>query len=559
MQGGHAESFDVVVVGSGAAGLTTAVVAAQQGLSVLLVEKADVFGGTTALSFGGAWIPNNHHMASVGQQDSKDEAYAYLRAVLGDWYDAEKVTAFVETGPEMLRYIEDRTPLCFGPGYLPDYELDAPGAKSSRIVATLPWDGRALGKLIRHLRNPLPGYALFRRFQASPMELPKLTAAFRNWEGFRYTMRRMAGFARDVIRHGKGTHLANGGAMVGGLIKAAADAGVTLWHSTPALRLLSDGGAVTGIVVRRDGAEREIIARRGVVLASGGFGANPEWRARYMPLPATHLSAQPVENVGDGIVMGEGVGGERIEANEANGIWAPCSAHRDRHGRIISVFPHFGDRGKPGEIIVDGSGRRFINEASSYQKFGNWMNRQGVESAWLIADQTALRKYGIGLALPAPLPFGHYIRDGYLIEGRTIRALAERIGVPADQLERTVAEFNANALHGRDPEFGRGGNAFDLMQGDPAHAPNPNLGPLTDPPFYAVELHPGDCSSILGLATSVDAEVLRGDGSPVAGLYAVGLDANSMMRGTYPGGGSSIGPGMVFGYRAAMRLASSPA
>ncbi|RYD86320.1 MAG: FAD-binding protein, partial [Sphingomonadales bacterium] len=182
-------------------------------------------------------------------------------------------------------------------------------------------------------------------------------------------------------------------------------------------------------------------------------------------------------------------------------------------------------------------------------------NRQGVDTAWLIADRTALRKYGIGLALPAPLPFRKYVRDGYLIEAKTIRALAEKIGVPADRLERTVAEFNANALHGKDPEFDRGGNAFDLMQGDPAHLPHPNLGPLTDPPFYAVRLHPGDCSSILGLATSVDAEVSRVDGSVVPGLYAVGLDANSMMRGTYPGGGSSIGPAMVFGYRAAMRMA----
>jgi succinate dehydrogenase/fumarate reductase flavoprotein subunit len=329
-------------------------------------------------------------------------------------------------------------------------------------------------------------------------------------------------------------------------------------HATPALRLLTDAGAVTGVVVSRNGREREILARRGVMLASGGFGANEEWRRRYMPLPSTHLSAQPAECVGDGIVMAEAAGGERVEANAANGIWAPCSAHYDRLGRIISVFPHFGDRGKPGEIIVGPDGRRFIDEACSYQKFGNAMNRAGVETAWLIADRTALRKYGIGLAMAAPLPYRKYIRDGYLIEAKTMRALAEKIGVPADQLERTVAEFNGHALQGKDPVFDRGGNAFDLMQGDPTHQPHPNLGPLTDPPFYAVKLHPGDCSSILGLATSVDAEVLRADGSVVAGLYAVGLDANSMMRGTYPGGGSSIGPAMVFGYRAALHLSSLP-
>lgn len=550
------EQFDVVVVGSGAAGLTTAVVAAQAGLSVLVVEKAALFGGTTALSFGGAWIPNNPHMAAAGQSDSPEDAYAYLRAVLGDWYDEAFARAYVETAPAMLRYMEEHTELRCGPGWLPDYKLGAPGAKASRIVATLPYDGRKLGRLIRDVRDPLPGFCLFGSFQVDPAELPRLTGAFRSWDAFLHTVKRMAGFVRDIFLHEKGTWLANGGALVGRLLKSAVDAGVVLRHSSPATRLLTVDGAVTGIVAERGGIEEELIARRGVVLASGGWGANQELRRRYMPLPAAHLSTQPHECVGDGIAIGRAAGGKLIEDNAANGIWAPCSAHYDRLGRIISVFPHFGDRGKPGEIIVGVDGRRFINEACSYQDFGNAMNAAGIETAWLIADRTALRKYGIGLALPAPLPFRRYVRDGYLIEGKTVAALARAIGVPPERLERTVAEFNANALHGKDPEFGRGTNAYNHMQGDPAHKPNPNLGPLDDPPFYAVKLQPGDCSSILGLRTSIDAEVLREDGAAVAGLYAVGLDANSMMRGTYPGGGSSIGPAMVFGYRAALHMSS---
>ena len=551
-----AEQYDVIVVGSGAAGLTTATVAARHGMSVLVVEKAALFGGTTALSFGGAWIPNNHHMAAAGQSDSPEDAYAYLRAVLGDWYDEDFARAFVETAPAMLRYMEAHTELRCGPGWLPDYQLGAPGAKASRIVATLPYDGGALGKLIRHVRAPLPGFCVFGSFQVDPTELPRLIGAFRSWDSFLHAAKRMAGFGRDIFLHEKGTWLANGGAMVGRLLRSAVDAGVTLWHSAPAIRLLTADGAVTGVVVARSGREQEIVARRGVVLASGGFGANEAMRARFMPLPGAHLSVQPAECVGDGIAMGQGAGGFFVEDNAANGIWAPCSAHVDRLGRIISVFPHFGDRGKPGEIIVGTDGRRFINEACSYQDFGNAMNARKIESAWLIADRTALRKYGIGLALPAPLPFRRYVRDGYLIEGRTLADLAAKIGVPADRLERTIAEFNANALHGKDPEFGRGTNAYNHMQGDPAHKPNPNLGPLDDPPFYAVKLQPGDCSSIPGLKTSIDAEVLRADGSVVAGLHAVGLDANSMMRGTYPGGGASIGPGMVFGYRAALRMAT---
>lgn len=552
-----ANEYDVVIVGSGVGGLTTAIVAAQQALSVLVVEKEDVFGGTTALSSGGAWIPNNHHMPTVGQHDTPGEAYTYLRATLGDAYDDSLAKAFVETGPEMLRYMEAKTEVRFYPVLLPDYQPGEPGAKAARTIIATEYDGRKLGDYIRYVRNPLPGHAAFGSFQSDAQHVAKLTAAFRTWEGFSFSAKRMAGFISDLVKYGKGTYMAHGNALVGRLLKTALDAGVTLRRSTPAIRLVQSDGRVTGVVVKADGNERTVAVRKGVVLASGGFGANTQMRAKFMPLAEHHLSAQPAANVGDGIRLGESVGGVFAEPNAANGIWAPCSAHRAADGSIKSVFPHFGpDRGKPGTLIVGLDGKRFDNEAGPYQEFVNRMNANGMTKAWFIGHKTALRKYGMGVAMPAPLPYKHLVRDGYLIEAPTIAGLGAKIGVPPQNLEQTVARFNSFAIKGEDPDFARGSNSYDNAQGDFSHRPNPNLGPLTDAPFYAIELRPGDCSSVLGMKTTVDGEVLKIDGKPVPGLFAVGLDMNSMMYGRYPGGGSSIGPAMVFGYRAGKRLAA---
>ncbi|VWX50035.1 FAD-dependent oxidoreductase [Novosphingobium sp. 9U] len=549
--------YDVVVVGSGVAGLTAAVVAAKQGLKVLVAEKAELFGGTTAFSSGGAWIPNNPYMASVGQHDTPEEAYTYLRATLGNSYDTDLVEAFVETGPEMLKFMDEKTKVRFYPVLLPDYHPGEPGAKAARTIIAEAFNGRELGDYIRHVRNPLPGYVAFGSFQTDMQHVPKLTSAFRTWEGFRFSAKRMAGFVRDVVTYGKGTHMAHGNALVGRLMRTALDAGVTLRRDTPAVRLDESDGRVVGIVLEIGGQQRTIGVRNGVVLASGGFGANLEMRAKYIPLAEDHLSAQPAENVGDGIRMGQGAGGVFAEPNISNGIWAPCSAHRAKDGTIKSVFPHFGpDRGKPGTIIVDTEGRRIGNEASPYQEFVSHMNASGIRKAWFIGTKVALRKYGMGVAMPAPLPYRHLVRDGYLIEAGTIPGLAHKLGIPKANFEQTIARFNEFAARGEDPDFGRGSNSYDNAQGDFNHTPNPNLAPLDRGPFYAIEIHPGDCSTTLGLKTTPDGQVLNAESQPVPGLFAVGLDMNSLMYGRYPGGGSSIGPALVFGYRAGRKLAA---
>jgi len=237
-------------------------------------------------------------------------------------------------------------------------------------------------------------------------------------------------------------------------------------------------------------------------------------------------------------------------------VWAPISVFRNKAGDVITKYPHFGpDRGKPGTIVVAPDGKRFANEAEPYQFFVNTMNERKIGTAYLIADHRMLRNYGLGLALPAPLPYRKWIRNGYLTMGKTIRELAGKLGIDPDALEATITEFNRHARDGVDPEFNRGGNSYDNAQGDWTHKPNPNLEPLENAPFYAVPIHPGDVSSVYGLETSVDAQVMRADGTAIPGLYAVGLDQNTVMRGFYPGGGSSIGPAMAFGYRAAVKMA----
>ena len=553
---GTSQVFDVVVVGSGAGGLTAAVVLANHGLSVTVIEKAERFGGTTALSGGGAWVPNNHLMAACDQTDSDEEAMTYLRQVLGNHFDEALIRTYVESAKAMLVDMEKISEVRFYPIPLSDYCPGLDGAKFARTVIAVEYDGRKLGNLISAVRDPLPGYAAFGSFQSDPQHVGKLTSVFRTREGFAYTMKRMAGFTRDVVQHGKGTHMANGNALIGRLLKSAMDKGVTLRRRTALESLIIEDGAVKGVVAAGKDGPLRIAARKAVILATGGFGANAEMRKLYVPLAEDHLSAQPLENVGDGIRIGQTAGARMATPNEANGVWAPCSARRDRQGNVRSVYPHFGpDRAKPGLVIVDDSGKRFINEAAPYQDFVNLMNARGMRQAWYIADHTTLRKYGMGIAMPAPLPYRHLVRDGYLTEAATLGELATKIGIPAAALEETVARFNRDAVNGQDPEFHKGEIPYDTIQGDYNHAPNPCVGPVQDGPFYAVKLQPGDCSTILGLETSLDAEVLDAGGQPIPGLYAVGLDQNSLMKGTYPGGGSSIGPAMTFAWRAARRIA----
>lgn len=548
---------DVIIVGSGAGGLTTAIVAAQAGLSVMLLEKTQYFGGTTAYSGGAIWIPDNHLMKAIGLDDSLEEAEEYLRAVLGNLYDGEKIETFLANGPKMLSYMEANSRACFKAGPLPDYKPGQPGAKRGRTLITPAFDNRELGEYAAQLRPQRAELTLFGDMQLEGGDIHQFRKVYKNFASFRHTTRLMVKYVADKIRYGRSTRIVNGNALAGRLLKSAIDHKVQLVRNAEVTSLVRDGSRITGVTVKGIAGVQSVSARKGVVLATGGYGANKAMRERFMPMAQHHSSLQPDANVGDGINMGVAVGGSLVEDNQANGIWAPTSVLRHKDG-TQSVLPHiFLDRYMPGQIVVNPQGKRFVSEADSYQHFVDTMHRLNLSKVHMIADADFVRTYGMGLARPFPFPVGKYVRNGYLLRANTISELGEKIGVDPTMLEATVARFNGFARLGVDPDFGRGADLLTQYRGDPDNRPNPSLAPIVKGPFYALALLPGDLSSVNGLQTDAEARVLDTDRLPIPGLYAVGLDMNSMTRGMYPGGGVSIGPAMTFGYIVGRSLANA--
>jgi succinate dehydrogenase/fumarate reductase flavoprotein subunit len=544
--------FDLVVVGSGAAGLTAAVVAAHRGLSVLLVEKAAHFGGTSAMSGGAAWIPNNPQMGASGLSDSREQAETYLQGVIGDYFDAEKVGAFLRAGPEMVGFLEANTAVHFENWQSIDQQPWHNGAARGRTIGISTFDGRRLGATQALIAPDLPAHTIFGGMQVSYADLGHFVAALHNARDFLYTGLKIGRYAYDRVRHGRSTRLVGGRSLIASLLYSALAKKVTLWRSAPMLRLSMEGGRVIGIVIERGGQEQAVTARRGVVLASGGYGRNQAMRKQYLPRADPAWSLQPDTNVGDGIDAGKRAGGKIVRDNAANATWAAISVMHGADGGRLS-YPHdLRDRAFPGFMMIDPDGRRFVNEGTSSQLLGNAMIERGLDSAWLICDHIALRRYGVGHVKPMPMPYKSYVANGYLKSATSIVGLAELLGMDGPTLSATTERFNMFAREGLDADFCKGEDGFSAEQGDPQHQPSPSLGPIEQGPFYAVQLYLGDFATSNGLETDASARVLDISNQPIPGLYAVGNDENSVFRGTYPGGGASIGPAMTFGYVAAL-------
>lgn len=565
------EHCDLLVAGSGAGGLSTAVVAAHLGLKVIVVEKDSQFGGTTAWSGGWMWVPRNPLAVAAGIVESIDAPLNYLRHELGDRCNEPLVRTFLENAPRMVTFFREQTALQFIDGnVIPDFHGNSPDAATGgRSVCAAPFDGRQLGEHIRHLKPPLRETAPWGMGIASGADIRHFFNAMRSWSSFAYVTRRVLRHWRDRLLHGCGMHLVNGNALVAALVRSALDRNVEIRLNTSLVRLVGGnqhvGGRVTGAIIHSPHGDVEVRATRGVVLACGGFPhdiARKQQLLPHAPSGREHWSAAAGSCTGEGLRAGEEVGGS-VSRNQASpAALAPVSLVPRPDGSL-GHYPHLLERAKPGLISVTRDGVRFTNEANSYYDFMTDLLRvcdgKPTVEAWLVCDHAFIRHWGLGAAKPAPLPLRPYLRSGYLKRGRTLAALATECGINASALTATVARYNSQTAAGVDADFHKGETAYNRIQGDAKHGgPNPCMAPITQAPFYAVRVVPGSLGTFAGLVTDNNAQVLDSSGAPIGGLYACGNDMNSIMGGRYPSGGITLGPAMTFGYLAARHAAALP-
>lgn len=541
--------FDVVVVGAGAAGMSAALRAARLGLSVVVLEKGAHFGGSTARSGGGVWIPGNYALREAGQAEPGDidRAREYLQAIVGDEVPAVRRDTYLDRGPEVMDFIKAATPLRFRwvPNYA-DYHPEAPGGRlAGRSVEPVPLDARFLGAELERLHP---------QYTKAPANMIVTQADFRKISLGMRTLRGPLTMAKVGLRRVVSLLLrrrmyAMGNAIAIGLRKGLMDAGVPVVYEAPLTELVLEDGRVAGVVVEHAGDRHEVRARRGVVLGTGGFERNLELREKYQPKPtSTEWTTGSQYNDGGGHLAGMALGADIALMDDS--WWGPTIP--------LPSGPWFclSERNLPGSIIVNGAGKRFMNEALPYVEAthaiyeGEATGVQHVPS-WMIIDQRYRNRYLFaGLAPRQPFP-GRWYKNGTIKKAPTLAELAAQIDVPADALQETIDRFNGFARSGVDEDFGRGESGYDRYYADPTVKPNPSLHTIDQAPFYAVKIVPGDLGTKGGLVTDEHARVLRPDGSAIAGLYAAGNVSSAVMGRTYAGPGATIGPAIVFGYLAA--------
>lgn len=555
---------DLVIVGSGGGGLCAALTARAQGLDVLVLEKADVVGGSTALSGGGLWIPNNPVMRAAGVADSEAEALKYFDSVVGDVGPAsslERRQAYVENAPRVITFLQQLgIPFKYSDGYSDQYSDRPGGMARGRTLEALPFDATELGAWTAKLR---PGSSTALRLVGMGTELSKMPYYHRHPRNALIGARVLA--RTEIARRRKRTLVSNGAALVGRLLKAVIDRGIPLWTEAPVRELVVTDGVVTGVVVSHEGRDKRIGGRRGVLLAAGGFSRNDEMRARYGGEQA-HSGAWTSANPGDtGEVMqlAMALGAGTALMDEA--IWLPGPRMPDAappnpaYGiRPLYAFARM--RWRPGTIMVDASGKRFANESGSFMDLAQRMFQQDKTvkaiPSWLIFDDRCRRQSLFGV-VPGKLP-EQWITDGFVKRADTLAELAAQCGIDAAGLADTVERFNAFARTGTDADFRRGESAYDRFMGDPRHKPNNCLAPVERGPFYAVAWFPGDLGTCGGVLTDEHARVLTESGQPIPGLYATGNVTATIMGRHYLGAGASIGPTCTFAYIAVNHIAAQP-
>jgi 3-oxosteroid 1-dehydrogenase len=547
------ETYDVVVVGAGGAGMTAALAAAEHGLDTVLIEKSAYFGGSTARSGGGVWIPGNAALKAAGQVDPNDRQASsdYLQAIVGDEVPKERRETFLDRGPEVIDFLLEKTPvkLTWVPDYS-DYLPEQPGGRpAGRSVEPIPMDCRFLGEELDRLHPPYTKAPA--NLIVTQADFRKISLGLRTWKG---PVTMMLVMLRRILSLLRGKRMyAMGNAIAIGLRQGLVDAGVPVEYDTSLEELLVEDGRVTGVVVSHQGQRRTIRARRGVILGSGGFEANLELREKYLPSPTdAGWTTGASSNTGAGHLAGIAIGADTDLMDDA--WWGPTIPLPGRSWFALA------ERNLPGSIIVNGAGRRYMNEALPYVEATHEMyagQATGVSHvpSWLVCDQRYRNRYlfaGLGPRQPFP---GRWLKAGVVVKAGSMEELADRIEVPADALRTTVERFNGFAASGVDEDFHRGESAYDRYYSDPTVKPNPSLHVIDQAPFYAVKIVPGDLGTKGGLVTDEHARVLRADGSPIPGLYAAGNVSSAVMGNTYAGPGATIGPAIVFGYLAAEDLA----
>jgi 3-oxosteroid 1-dehydrogenase len=553
---------DVVVFGSGAGGLSASLFGAKKGLEVLLCEKTGQVGGTTATSGGVAWIPGNDKAREAGVEDSREAAVTYLRAELGNHYRAHLIDAFLDSGPDAIRVLETDTEVRFDYLGWPDYHPDQPGAaQRGRSVVTRPFDARKLGRDFALVRPPMHRFMIFGGLSIGADEVPHFLKAFTSLKSFAYVVRKVARYAADRLRNSRGTDVQAGNALVSRLFYSLRQLQVPVWLDSPLEDLIVEDGRVVGALVNQPGGTRRVRARRAVVLATGGFPRNAQMREAYGADMPHRFTLAFEGDTGDGVRAAQAVGGGVDMEPVSPGLWTPASVVKGADGREEPAIYGYLDRGRPGVIAVNRKGLRFVNEANSYHDIVMAMFDQGVgrgERFWFVCDRAFVRRHGLGVIRPSPLSpsLRPFIRSGYINTAGTVAELARKIEVDVTGLEATVARHNDFAKTGLDLDFGKGGNVYNRLFGDSRFQPNPNLAPIIEAPFVALEIHAATLGAVRGLKTDGDARVLSASGAPIEGLYACGNELASVMRGVYPGGGVTIGPAITFAYRAVEHAAT---
>lgn len=546
-------SYDVVVVGSGAAGLTAGLTAKLQGMKSLVIEKTDRYGGASAISGGALWIPNNHIIKGAGVPDTHELARQYLDSTIGDRVPEELKETYITRGPEMLRFLYNKTKhmrFQYAKGYS-DYYPEKPGGLSQgRSIEPLIFDLTKMGSLANSMRRATLST---KGFTMNSYEFHKVNMITRTLKGKTTALKLGARLVKSKVT--KSDPVALGEALIARLRLSLAEANGELWLSTAFKDFIMGKGRVIGIIVERDGQELKIEAKKGVVLSSGGFSHNQTLREKYLPSPTNAAwTSSPEGQTGDILEPGVKIG---ATLDLMDKVWgAPSVIDPQGHPFFLVA-----DRGVPNMIVVDSAGQRFVNEAAPYHEFVDTMYKhqevtQQAVPSWILIDASAKSRYIFTGLFPGQAFPKSWFEHGVAKSAETIEELAKQMEVPAENLVATVNRFNDFARNGHDDDFYRGDSAYDNYYGDPT-LPNPNLAEIKKAPYYALRLYPGDIGTKGGLVVDEYARVIKENGEPIEGLYASGNCSASIMGETYPGPGATIGPGMTLSFVATAHMANA--